>query len=67
MIRKACTSPKAAKTRGVMKQEDDGVNTSKQFKILINDVVSLRVFIDSRPMLENIGRFSQVAEKKHRQ
>ena len=67
VIRKICTSPKAAETRGVMKLVHDGVNIAKQLCILMKDDVSLRVFTDSRPLLESIGSSNQVAEKALRQ
>ena len=59
VMRKVCTSPKAAETRGVMELVDDGVNTFNQLKILINDVVNFRVFTDLRLLLETTGSSSQ--------
>ena len=67
VIRKICTSPKAAETRGVMKIVDDAVNIKKQLKVLMKMEISLRVFTDSRPLLESVGSSSQVAEKQIRQ
>ena len=67
IIRKICTSPKAAETRAVMKLVDDSSNMSRQLSILMNRKISLRVFTDSRPLLESIGSSSQIAEKALRQ
>ena len=55
VIRKICTSPKAAETWGVMKMVDDGVNMTKQLSVLMNEKVRLKIFTDSRPLLESIG------------
>ena len=55
VIRKICTSPKVAEMRGIMKLVDDTVNLKDQLKILMNKDISLKVFTDSRPLLESIG------------
>ena len=47
VIRKICTSPKAAETCGVMKMVDDGVNMAKRLSILVKEKESLRIFTDS--------------------
>ena len=60
-------SPKATKTRGVMKMVDDGVNMTKQLSVLMNEKVRLKIFTDSRPLLESIGSLNQEAEKALRQ
>ena len=67
VIRKVCTSPKAMRTRGVMKVVDDACNASGQLGNLLNERVELKIFMDSRPLLESIGSSSQVAEKVLRQ
>ena len=67
VIRKICTSPKAAETRGVMKLVDDSSNMSRQLSILMGKKIPLRIFTDSRPLLESIGSSSQIAEKSLRQ
>ena len=67
VIRKICTSPKAAETRSLMKLVDDSTNMMKQLSILMNYKIPLRIFTDSRPLLESIGSSSQIAEKALRQ
>ena len=67
IIRKICTSPKAAETRGVMKLIDDSVNMSKQLSVLMNVKIPLKLFTDSRLLLESIGSTSQIEEKTLRQ
>ena len=67
IIRKICTSPKAAETRGIMKLLDDGCNMTKQMSILMNMKIPLKLFTDSRPLLESIGSTNQIAEKALRQ
>ena len=67
VIRKICTSPKTAETLGVVKMVDDGVNMTKQLSVLMNEKVRLKIFTDSRPLLESIGSSNQVAEKALRQ
>ena len=67
IIRKICTSPKTAETRGVMKLVDDGVILKKQLSMLMNTDIPLRVFTDLRPLLESIGSSSQISEKALRQ
>ena len=39
VIRKVCTSPKAAKTGGVIKEVDDAVNTAQQRGTLMNSTI----------------------------
>ena len=63
VIRKICSSPKAAETRGVMKLVDDCINMANQTRILLRDSIKLKVFTDSWPLLESIGSSNQVAEK----
>ena len=63
VIRKICMSPKAAETRGVMKLLDDSLNMSRQLSILMRKKIPLRIFTDSRPLLESISSSSQIAEK----
>ena len=46
-----------------MKSVYDGINMAKQLNLLMKDDVSLRVFKDSRPLLEPIGNSNQVADK----
>ena len=58
---------KGSRNQRGMKLVDDGVNTSQQLRILMNDAIDLKVFTDSRPLLEIIGCSSQVAEKALRQ
>ena len=49
------TSPKAVETLGVIRIVDDGVSISKKSTILMKENVSLRIFTDSRPLLESTG------------
>jgi hypothetical protein len=67
VIRKVCTSPKAAETRSLMKLVDDSTNLTKQLSKLMNVKIMTRIYTDSRPLLESIGSSSQVAEKALRQ
>ena len=67
IIRKICMSPKAAETRAMVKIVDDSVNMTKQVSILMNRKIPLKIFTDSRPLLETIGSTSQIGEKALRQ
>ena len=42
---------------------DDAENVPDQLKDLLNAEIKVRVFTDSRPLLETLGSTSQVAEK----
>ena len=53
VIRKVCTLPTAVETRALMRLVDDGTSLARQ---LMNIEVKTRVFTDSRPLLESIGR-----------
>ena len=66
VIFKICTSLKAAKTGGVMQVVDDTVNTTKLGK-LINGTIDLKTFTDLWPLMESLGRTSQVGEKALRE
>ena len=46
---------------------DDGSNMSRQLSILMGEKVPLKVFTDSRPLLESIRSSNQIAEKSLRQ
>ena len=63
VIRKVCTFPKAAETQGVMKVVDDAVNSAQQIGELMNAEIDVRIFTDSRLLLEILESTSQVAEK----
>ena len=67
VIRNVCLSPKVAETRGVVKIVDDGINMSKQLSVLLKEKIGLRVFTDSRLLLETIGSSKQLEEKQLRQ
>ena len=67
VIRKVCTSLKAAETRSLMKLVDDSTNLAKQLSKLMNVKITTRIFTDSRPLLESIGSSSQIGEKALRQ
>ena len=67
VIRKVCMSPKAAETRGVMKIVDDAMNFAEQLKILMNARIGVKIYTDSRPLLETMGSTTQVAKKALRQ
>ena len=58
IIRKIFMSPKAVEMRGVMRLVDDTVNLKKQLTILMNKEIPLRIFTDSRPLIESIGSSS---------
>ena len=63
VVNRVCTSPKASETRGVMLVVDDAVNVANQLKDLLNADIKVKIFTDSRPLLETLGSTSQVAEK----
>ena len=67
MIRKVCVSPKAAETRALMRLMDDSVHMAKQLSQLLNVNIKVRLFTDSRPLLESIGSSGQIEEKALRQ
>ena len=51
----------------MVKIVDDSVNMTKQVSILMNRKIPLKIFTDSRPLLETIGSTSQIGEKALRQ
>ena len=63
VIRKVCTSPKAAETRGIMKIVDDASNVAEQLGMLLNARIGERIYTDSRPLLETLGSTNQVVVK----
>ena len=63
VVNRVCTSPKASETRGVMLVVDDAKNVADQLKDLLNADIKVKVFTDSRPLLETLGSTSQVVEK----
>ena len=63
VVHRVCTSPKSSETRGVMLVVDDAKNVADQLKDLLNAEIKVKVFTDSRPLLEKSGSTSQVAEK----
>ena len=67
VVNRVCTSPKASETRGVMLAVDDAKNIADQLKILLNTEIKVKIFTDSRPLLETLGSTSQIAEKGLRQ
>ena len=67
VIRKVCLSPKAAETRSLMRVVDDTTCLARQISILLNTEIEVRLFTDSRPLLESIGSSGQVEEKTLRQ
>lgn len=60
-------SPKAAETWGVMKLVDDSSYMTKQLSYLGWKKIPLKIFTDSRPLLESIGSLSQIAKTALRQ
>merc|ERR1712002_293734 len=48
---------------GVMLVVDDANNVTDQLKVLLNTEVKVKIFTDSRPLLETLGSTSQIAEK----
>ena len=58
-----CTSPKAAETRALMRLIGDSTTLARQNSHLLNVEVRTRAFIDSRPLLESIGRYGLIEEK----
>ena len=67
VIRKVCVSPKAAETRALLRLMDDSVHMAKQLEQLFNVKMKVRLFTDSRPLLESIGSSGQIEEKVLRQ
>ena len=63
IVNRVCTPPKASETRGVILVVDDAVNVANQLKDLLNADIKVKIFTDSRPLLETLGSTSQVAEK----
>ena len=63
IVNRVCTLPKASETRGVMLVVDDAKNVADQLKDLLNADIKVKIFTDSRPLLETLGSTSQVAEK----
>ena len=51
----------------MIKIVDDSTNLTKQISILMNRKIPLKIFTDSRPLLESIGSTSQIGEKALRQ
>ena len=67
VIRKVCVSPKAAETRALLRLMDDSVHMAKQISELLNGRIKVKLFTDSRPLLESIGSSGQIEEKALRQ
>ena len=67
VIRKVCVSPKVAETRALLRLMDDAVHMAKQVSQLLNVQLKVRLFTDSRPLLESIGSSGQIEEKALRQ
>ncbi len=67
VIRKVCVSPKAAETRSLLRLMDDGVHMAKQLSQLLNVSMKVKLFTDSRPLLESIGSSGEIEEKALRQ
>ena len=67
VIRKVCLSPKAAETRSLMRVVDDSLCLARQLSAMLNTEIEMRMFTDSRPLLESIGSSGQVEEKSLRQ
>ena len=67
VIRKVCVSPKAAETRALLRVTDDSVHMAGQISELLNTKLKVKMFTDSRPLLESIGSSGQIEEKALRQ
>ena len=67
VIRKVCISPKAAETRALLRVTDDSVHMARQISELLNTRIEVKMFTDSRPLLESIGSSGQIEEKALRQ
>ena len=46
---------------------DDATNVAKQIRTLMNTKIGVKIYTDSKPLLETLGSTSQVAEKALRQ
>ena len=64
---KVCVSPMAAETRALLRLMDDGVHIAKQLSQLLNVKMKVRLFTDSRSLIESIGSSRQIEEKALRQ
>lgn len=60
-------SPKAAKTRSLLRLMDDGLHMTKQLSQLLNVTIKARLFTDSYPLLESIESSGQNEEKSLKQ
>ena len=67
IVRKVCLSPKAAETQSIIRIVDDSLCLARQISILLNTELKVKVFTDSRPLLESLGSSGQVEEKLLRQ
>ena len=67
VIKNVCLSPKAAEIRTLLRLMDDGVHIAKQLSQLLNVKIKVRLFTDSRPLMESMGSSGQVEEKVLRQ
>ena len=56
VVNRVCTLSKASETRGVMLVVDDAKNVADQLKDLLNAEIKVKVFTDSHPLLETLGR-----------
>merc|ERR1712030_150068 len=62
IVRKVCLSPKAAETRAMIRIVDDSLCLARQISILLNTGLKVKVFTNSRPLLESLGSSGQVEE-----
>ena len=63
VVRKVCLSAKAAETRSMIKVVDDTLCLTRQVSQLLNTRIEMRMFTDSKPLLESIGSSGQAEEK----
>ena len=60
-------SPKAAETRSLLRLVDDSTCLARQLSALMNTKMEMKIYTDSRPLLESIGSSGQIEEKALRQ
>ena len=63
VIRKVCLSPKAAETRSLTRLVNDSLCLARQLSEILKTKMEMRLFSDSRPLLESIGSSGQIEDK----
>ena len=45
-----------------MKTVDDAMNVAEQLRMLLNAMIGVKIYMDSRPLLETLGSMSKVVK-----